>query len=107
MVNLLHIVNQPGAILQECSRVVRDGGRIVVVDVTSQGTPLLSGIGLGLRYLRRWGRPPASNRNLRLDDLARLARAAGFQVKDEALIGSTVKAACLTGYKQYWQTPDD
>lgn len=100
MVNLLHIVHDPALILQECSRVVRDGGRVVVVDVTSQGTPLLAGMRLGLRYLRRWGRPQASNRNLSLDELVRLTQEAGFLVKEEALIGATVKAACLTGYMQ-------
>ena len=100
MVNLLHIVHDPALILEECSRVVRDGGRVVVADVTAQGTQLLAGIRLGLRYLRRWGRPPASNRNLSLNELVRLTQEAGFLVKDEALIGAAVKAACLTGYKQ-------
>lgn len=100
MVNLLHIVHEPALILQECSRVVRNGGRIVVSDITSQGTPLLAGIRLGLRYLKRWGRPPSSSRNLSLDELVRLTQEAGFLVKDEALIGTTIKAACLTGHKQ-------
>lgn len=99
-VNLLHIVHDPASVLQECSRVVRNGGKIVVADITSQGTPLLAGMRLGLRYLRRWGRPPASNRNFSLDDLVRLTQEAGFLVEDEALIGTTVKAACVTGHKQ-------
>ena len=86
--------------IEECSRVVRDGGKIVVADITSQGTPLLAGIRLGLRYLRTWGRVPASNRNISLDELVRLTQDAGFLVKDEALIGTSVKAACVTGYKQ-------
>ncbi len=100
LVNLLHIVHEPALILHECSRVVRDGGRVVVADVTSQGTPLLAGMRLGLRYLRRWGRPPAANHNVKLDDLVRLAQGAGFLVKEEAIVGTTVKAACVTGYKQ-------
>ena len=52
MVNLLHVVHDPALILQECSRVVKNGGKIVVADVTSQGTPLLAGMRLGLRYLK-------------------------------------------------------
>lgn len=99
MVNLLHVVRDPTLILQESSRVVRDGGRIVAVDVTSQGTPLLAGLRLGLRYLRRWGRPPASNRNISLDELALLTQQAGFLVKEQALIGTKVKAACVTSSK--------
>jgi ubiquinone/menaquinone biosynthesis C-methylase UbiE len=100
MVNLLHIADDPALILQECSRVVRDGGRVVVADITTQGAPLLAGIRLVLRYLRTWGRGPASNRNISLDELVRLTQEAGFLVKDETLIGATVKAVCLTGYKQ-------
>ena len=100
MVNLLHVVHDPARILQESSRVLRNDGKVVAVDVTSQGTPLLAGMRLGLRYLRRWGRPPASNRNLSLDELVRLTQEAGFLVKEETLVGRTVKAACLTGYKQ-------
>jgi ubiquinone/menaquinone biosynthesis C-methylase UbiE len=52
MVNLLHIVNDPGSILQESSRVLRDGGKVVVADITSQGTPPPAGTRLGLRYLK-------------------------------------------------------
>jgi ABC-2 type transport system ATP-binding protein len=106
MVNLLHIVHDPALILRECGRVVRDGGKVVVADVTSQGTPLLAGMRLGLRYLRRWGRPPPSSRNIRLDELVRLTQEAGFLVKDEALIGRSVKAACLTAYQQGRPAPD-
>jgi ABC-2 type transport system ATP-binding protein len=100
MVNLLHIVHDPALILRECSRVVKVGGKVVVADATSRGTALLAGIGLGLRYLRRWGRPPASNRNISLDGLVRLTQEAGFLVKDETLVGTKIKAACVTGYKQ-------
>ena len=100
MVNLLHIVHDPTLILQESSRVLKNDGKVVVADVTSQGTPILAGIQLGLRYMRRWGRPPASNRNISLDELVRLTQEAGFLVKDEALVGKTVKAACVTGYMQ-------
>lgn len=106
LVNLLHVVNDPASILHECSRVVRNDGRVVVADVTSQGTQLLAGMRLGLRYLRRWGRPPASSRDISLTELVRLTQEAGFLVKDEALVGTKVKAACLVGYKRGRPTPD-
>ncbi len=106
MVNLLHVVHDPVLILQECSRVLGEGGKVVVADITSQGTPLLAGIGLGVRYLRRWGFPPASNRNVSLNALVRLTQEAGFLVKNETLIGRRIKAACLTGFKQTEPTAD-
>lgn len=106
MVNLLHVVNDPALVLEECHRVLRTGGRVIVVDVTSQGTPLLAGLRLGVRYLRRWGFPPASGRDLSLDELVRLTHEAGFLVKDETLVGATVKAACLAGHKQAVSTAE-
>ena len=107
MVNLLHVVHDPALVLQECGRVLRGGGKVVIADVTSQGTPMLAGMSLGLRYLRRWGRPPVSSRNVRLDELVRLTQEAGYLVKDQALIGKTVKAAGVTGVKQTSPTPDE
>lgn len=107
MVNLLHVVHHPALVLQECNRVVRSGGRIVIVDVTSDGTPILAGLKLGLRYLKRWGRPPVANRNISLDELVRLTQEAGFVVTDEALIGTSVKAACVTGCRPERRTPGE
>jgi ubiquinone/menaquinone biosynthesis C-methylase UbiE len=107
MVNLLHVVHDPASILHECRRVVRDGGKVVVADYTSQGTPPLAGIRAGLRYRRRWGRSPASSQNISLGTLVRLTQEAGFLVKDQTLIGMTVKAACVTGVKQGRPTPGE
>ena len=45
-------------------------------------------------------RGPAAGRNLRLDDLVRLAQDAGFAVTEQALVGRTVKAACVAGHHQ-------
>jgi ubiquinone/menaquinone biosynthesis C-methylase UbiE len=100
MVNLLHIVQTPALILKECRRVVKSDGKVVVVDITLRGAPLLEKIGMVIRYVTRWGLPPASNRNMSLDELAGLMQEAGFLVKDRILIGTGIKAACLTGYKQ-------
>lgn len=100
MVNLLHIVQSPALILNECRRVVKGGGKVIVIDITLRGAPLLEKIGMVIRYMARWGLPPASNRNMSLDELAGLMQEAGFLVKDRILIGTSIKAACLTGYKQ-------
>lgn len=105
--NLLHVVHDPASILQECSRVMKDGGKVVVAEVTSKGTPLVAGIRLGLRYLRRWGRPPASNHNMSLAELVRLTQEAGFIVAEKDLLGRTVKAACLVGHKEGRPTTDE
>lgn len=98
MVNLLHIVPVPALVLEECRRVVKDDGKVVVIDITFRGAPLLEKIGMVIRYVTRWGLPPASNRNVSLEELAGLMQEAGLLVKDQVLIGTGLKAACLTGY---------
>ena len=99
MVNLLHIVPAPELILEECRRVVKNDGKVIVIDITLRGAPALEKIGMVIRYVTRWGLPPASNRNMSLDELADLMQEAGFLVQDKILIGKGPRAACLTGYK--------
>jgi ubiquinone/menaquinone biosynthesis C-methylase UbiE len=100
MVNLLHIVKAPALILGECRRIVKSDGKVIVIDITLRGAPLLEKIGMVIRYVTRWGLPPASNRNMSLEELAGLMQEVGFLVQDKILIGTGLKAACLTGYKQ-------
>ena len=77
---------------------MKDGGKVIVIDITLRGAPLLEKIGMVIRYVTRWGLPPASNRNVSLEELAGLMQEAGLRVKDQVLIGTGLKAACLTGY---------
>ena len=39
MVNLLHIMKEPVTVLEESRRVLKDDGRVVIVDVTGYGMP--------------------------------------------------------------------
>ena len=99
LVNLLHIVKDPVTVLRESRRVLKDDGRVVIADVTGYGMPFLSKMGLGLRYLRRWGMPTPYNRNLSPVKLAVLVKEAGFVVAEAKLIGRDTKAVCLIGQK--------
>lgn len=97
MTNLIHIVKDPVAVLKESKRVLKDDGRIVIADYTGCGMPFLTKMGLGIRYMRKFGKPAPYNRNLTPDKLAEIVKQAGFMVEESKLIGSETKAVCLRG----------
>jgi len=99
MTNLLHIVMDPHAVLTEGRRVLKDNGRIVIVDGTGYGMSFVKKMALGIRYLRRYGGPCSYGRNLRPEKLAGMVREAGFVVEESKLLGEDAKAICLRGKK--------
>jgi len=99
MANLLHIVMDPLAVLMEGHRVLKNNGRIVIVDGTGYGMSFVKKMTLGIRYLRRYGRPCSYGRNLRPEELVGMVREAGFVVEESKLLGEDTKAVCLRGKK--------
>jgi ubiquinone/menaquinone biosynthesis C-methylase UbiE len=99
MANLLHIVMDPRAVLTEGHRVLKDNGKIVIVDGTGYGMSFVKKMALGIRYLRRYGSPCLYGRNLRPEKLVGMVREAGFVVEESKLLGEDAKAICLRGKK--------
>ena len=95
LVNLLHIVKDPITVLKETHRILKDDGRVVIVDFTGYGMPLLQKLRLGFRYLKTWGSPAPYNKNLSPDKLVEIVKEAGFMVEESKLIGKDTKAVCL------------
>lgn len=99
LVNLLHIVESPIAVLKKSHRVLSSDGRIVIVDVTGHGMSLLKKMKLVISYLKKIGEPPSNNKSFSQGELAAMINEAGFAVEETELIGNDTKAVCLTGKK--------
>jgi ABC-2 type transport system ATP-binding protein len=98
--NLLHVLAEPERCLAESHRILRDGGILVAVDLTSFGMKTCDMVRLGLRYLRCWGLPPRQGQDaMAPDDLAGLARRAGFKVETVDLLEAGSNALYMRGVK--------
>jgi len=99
LVNLIHIVKDPIAVLKESRRVLKGEGMIVIVDATGYGMTFLKKMGMGIRYMKRFRKPAPYSRNLSTKKLTDMVKQAGFMVEELQLIGKDSKAVCLSGKK--------
>ena len=99
MANLIHVVESPGTLLQECNRILKKGGTLVIVTFTDHGMQLWEKIKMGLRFVKSWGKPPAHTRSLSPENLASMMKDEGFSVKTSKVIGGNVKALYIIGKK--------
>ena len=100
MANLIHVIENPSIALQESYRILKDGGLLLIVDYTGYGMKWFEMMKMGIRFLRKWGKPPAySKGKLSPDELCSLVESAGFKVEEVQLIGDKIKALYLRGRK--------
>jgi ABC-2 type transport system ATP-binding protein len=99
MANLIHVVENPAQVLEECHRVLRKGGVLIIVTYTNVGMHLLEKIKLGVRFLKVWGKPPKHTHIFSPEKLAGLMERAGFVIQESKLIGTRSKAVFVIGKK--------
>lgn len=92
VVNLLHIVPEPAAILAEVRRLLRPGGVLVAVDLAGQGMSIRQMLTSAWRIFRRWG-PMTGGKDLNQEALQELVHAAGFEeLEGRLLTGRSMNA---------------
>ena len=100
MVNVVHFIENPYKSLQESYRILKDGGVLLLVDYTGYGMKGFEKMKLGIRFLRKCGKPPRyAQPNLSPDKFSALVESTGFKVKEVQLIGGNIKALYLLGRK--------
>jgi ubiquinone/menaquinone biosynthesis C-methylase UbiE len=99
MANLIHVIENPSTTLQEAYRILKDGGLLLIVDYTGYGMKWFEKMKMGIRALRKMGKPPHSAGSLSPEELRSLAENAGFKVEDVQLVGDNSKCIYLRGRK--------
>lgn len=96
MANLLHIVYEPEKVILESKRVLKNDGRIIVLDLGMEGITLFNKIGMMYRYLKTYGKPSATASNLTLQQIQFMLERNSFNVIEAKLIGDKIKAIFIT-----------
>lgn len=99
MANLIHVIEEPSKVLQECYRILKDDGVVVITSFTSYGMKPLEKIKLGIRFIKVWGKPPKFTHRFSPDSLSSLVESVGFSIKECKLIGRKSKSLFLIGKK--------
>jgi ABC-2 type transport system ATP-binding protein len=99
MANLIHVIENPSLALQECYRILKDDGLLVITSFTNYGMKPLEIIKLGFRFMKVWGKPPKSTHRFSPDSLGSLMESAGFTIEESKLLGDKTKALYLIGKK--------
>lgn len=99
MANVIHVLADPLKAVSESYRILKDGGKFVVLSFTNAGMTWFETIKLGFRFLKAWGRPPRQAQSFSPDKLRSLLESAGFTVEKATLLGNRTKAVYIIGTK--------
>ncbi len=99
MANLIHVIEKPSTLLQECYRILNNNGILVIVTFTDHGMELWEKIKMGVRFLKSWGKPPPHTHSFSPEDLASMVKDAGFTIKTSKSIGNKIKALYIIAKK--------
>jgi len=101
MANLIHVIEDPSKVLQECFRVLKEDGLLIVTSFTNFGMKPWEIIKLGFRYIKVWGKPPRYTHRFSPDSLGSLMISEGFLIEESKILGIKTKSLFLTGRKKY------
>ncbi len=86
MANMLHTLDEPLKALKECNRVLKKGGRLIIINYTEEGMGRVERALLFFRFTLNFGLPPAGHWPLTSATLRSLLTTAGFIVEGIELI---------------------
>jgi ABC-2 type transport system ATP-binding protein len=101
MANLIHVIEDPSKVLQECFRVLKDDGLLIITSFTNHDMKPWEIIKLGLRFMKVWGKPPRYTHRFSPDSLGSLMASKGFSIEESKILGIKTKSLFLTGRKKY------
>lgn len=96
MANLITIVHAKKT-LAECRRVLKPGGRLLIMNIVAQRMPWVERLRLAMRTVSMFGLPPLGRKDYSAEKLAVLVAEAGFKVLAARLLGQQIKFLYVRG----------
>jgi ubiquinone/menaquinone biosynthesis C-methylase UbiE len=99
MANLLQIIPNPESVITESKRVLKKGGKIIIVSFTLEGMSFFNFIKMLYRYFKTYGKPVTNGRKLTVKNTSEMLRDNGFEIEEAKLVGDKMKAVFVTAIK--------
>lgn len=99
MANLIHVVSFPEKALEEVHRLLKKGGRLIVLSFTKDGMEEKDLEEMIKRYLKTFGMPAKNATPFLLDSLKDFMEKHDFKIKEAKLVGMKSKAMFVIGEK--------
>ena len=100
MGNVVRMCRGQSAVLGEGHRLLKAGGRLLSIDYTTRGMSAIAQLGMAMRYLSRYGLPPWTMKEYRLDELAELVQGLGFEIQDAQVVTRETNVLCLCAIRK-------
>lgn len=99
MANTLHVIPEPDKAIAEACRVLRPGGRFVVVSYTLEGLSFFGKLAFLYRFMTNFGKPPLRPTRFDLEKARVMLVEGGFEVDEAEMIGERPKALFVAATK--------
>lgn len=99
MANLLHIIPTPERALKEAYRVLKKGGKLIVISYTTEGMSMTNITKMMYRYSKTYGKPSPTAYKLTKDMAKNMVSEQGFSPQNCEILGKTMKGIFLEAVK--------
>lgn len=102
MANLIHVIGDAKRVIQESSRVLKNGGSLIVTSFSIDEMNFLNRMAMGIRYLKTFGKPSADTTKEKTTrkSVEILLINHGFQISRSKLVGNKSKAFYISCIKR-------
>ncbi|QZT37647.1 class I SAM-dependent methyltransferase [Halosquirtibacter xylanolyticus] len=100
MANLYHIIPHPNMALMETYRILRPGGKLILISFTKYQMKFINKVGMIHRYMKTYKKQAPNARVLVPQEVHRDLNNANFEIEQSKLIGNDTHAICIIATKK-------